>query len=143
MILEKTYENGYIYKSKYKGLYCVGCEAFKKEDELIEVDGKKVCPDHLKEPEQIEEENYFFKLTAFENFLKNLYKNNPEFVIPETRFNEVKSFVEQGLEDFSISREGANFGIKFPFDENHVVYVWYDALFNYYTVTLDDNLNEL
>jgi len=143
MILEKTNENGYIYKSKYKGLYCVGCEAFKKEDDLIEKDGKKVCPDHLKEPDQIEEENYFFKLKEFENYLKNLYKNNPNFVSPSSRFNEVKSFVEQGLEDFSISREGSNFWIKFPFDPNHVVYVWYDALFNYYTVTLDDNLNEL
>jgi methionyl-tRNA synthetase len=97
----------------------------------------------LKPCEYIEEENYFFKLTAFEDFLKNLYRNNPEFVTPQTRFNEVKSFVEEGLEDFSISREGASFGIPFPFDPNHVVYVWYDALFNYYTVTLDDNLNEL
>ena len=143
MILEKTNEKGYIYKWKYSWFYCVGCEAFKKEDELIEVDGKKVCPDHLKEPEFIEEENYFFKLTAFEDFLKNLYKNNPEFVTPESRFNEVKAFVEKGLEDFSISRSWSNFWIKFPFDPNHVVYVWYDALFNYYTVTLDDNLNEL
>ena len=143
IILEKTNNNWYIYKAKYNWLYCVGCEAFKKEEDLIEVDWKKVCPDHLKEPDHIEEENYFFKLKEFENFLKDLYKNNPDFVTPNSRFNEVKSFVEQGLEDFSISREGANFGIKFPFDENHVVYVWYDALFNYYTVTLDDNLNEL
>ena len=143
MILDKTNKNGYIYKSKYSGLYCVGCEAFKKDEDLIEKDGKKVCPDHLKEPDFIEEENYFFKLSKFEDFLKNLYKNNPEFVSPSSRFNEVKSFVEQWLEDFSISREWANFGIKFPFDEKHVVYVWYDALFNYYTVCLDDELNEL
>jgi len=143
MILEKTNKNGYIYKAKYSGLYCVGCEAFKKEDDLIEKDGKLVCPDHLKEPDHIEEENYFFSLTKFEDFLKNLYKNNKEFVTPSTRFNEVKSFVEQWLEDFSISREWSNFGIKFPFDPNHVVYVWYDALFNYYTVTLDEDLNEL
>jgi methionyl-tRNA synthetase len=95
MILEKTNKNGYIYKAKYSGLYCVGCEAFKKEDDLIEKDGKLVCPDHLKEPEHIEEENYFFSLTKFEDFLKNLYKNNKEFVTPSTRFNEVKSFVEQ------------------------------------------------
>jgi len=143
MILEKTNNNWYIYKAKYKWLYCVWCEAFKKEEDLIEKDWQLVCPDHLKPCEHIEEENYFFKLTAFEDFLKNLYQKNPKFVTPSTRFNEVKSFVEQGLEDFSISREGANFGIPFPFDPKHVVYVWYDALFNYYTVTLDDNLNEL
>ncbi len=142
-ILKKTYDNGYIYKAKYSGLYCVGCEAFKKESDLIEKDGQLVCPDHLKPCEYIEEENYFFKLTAFEDFLKKLYSENPEFVTPETRFNEVKSFVNEGLEDFSISRQGANFWIPFPFDKDHVVYVWYDALFNYYTVTLDDNLNPL
>ncbi len=142
-ILEKTKENWYIYKAKYTGFYCVGCEAFKKEEDLILVDWKKVCPDHLKEPNHIEEENYFFKLKEFEWFLKDLYKNNPDFVVPNSRFNEVKSFVEQWVEDFSISREWKTFWIKFPFDENHTVYVWYDALFNYYTVTLDDELNEL
>ena len=143
MILDKTNKKWFIYKSKYSWLYCVGCEAFKKDDELIEKDGKKVCPDHLTEPDFIEEENYFFKLTKFEDFLKNFYENNKDFVIPKSRFNEVKSFLDQWLEDFSISRQGATFGIKFPFDENHVVYVWYDALFNYYTVCLDDELNEL
>ena len=142
-ILKKTYDKGYIYKSKYKGLYCVGCEAFKKEDDLVEKDWKLVCPDHLKPCEYIEEENYFFELTAFENFLKNLYKNNPKFVFPENRFNEVKSFVNEWLEDFSISRQKVSFWIPFPFDEDQVVYVWYDALFNYWTVNLDDNLNDL
>ena len=143
MILEKTYKNWYIYKSKYNGYYCVGCEAFKREKDLIEKNGELVCPDHLTKPDIIEEENYFFSLKKFEEFLKNLYKENPWFVFPESRFNEVKSFVEEWLEDFSISREWKNFWIKFPFDEKHVVYVWYDALFNYYTVSLDDNLNEL
>jgi len=150
-ILEKTKKKWYIYKAKYTGFYCVGCEAFKKEEDLIEIPDPesslgwqiKVCPDHLKEPNHIEEENYFFKLKEFEWFLKDLYKNNSDFVIPANRFNEVKSFVEQWVEDFSISREWKNFWIKFPFDENHTVYVWYDALFNYYTVTLDDNLKEL
>jgi len=143
MILEKTYKNWDIYKGKYNGYYCVGCEAFKKEKDLIEKDGELVCPDHLTKPDIIEEENYFFALKKFEDFLKNLYKKNPWFVFPQSRFNEVKSFVEEWLEDFSISREWKKFWIKFPFNEKHVVYVWYDALFNYYTVSLDDNLNEL
>lgn len=142
-ILEITNKNWYIYKNKYSGYYCVGCEAFKKEKDLIEKDGELVCPDHLKKPDIIEEENYFFALKKFNSFLKKLYKDNPWFVSPESRFNEVKSFVEEWVEDFSISREGKTFWIKFPFDENHTVYVWYDALFNYYTVTLDDELNEL
>ena len=143
MILQKTYKNWYIYKSKYSGLYCNWCEAFKKNDELIEKDWELVCPDHLKPCEYINEENYFFKLTNFESFLNNFYKDNNGFIVPSWRFNEVKSFVNQWLEDFSISRENANFWIPFPFDKKHIVYVWYDALFNYYTVTLDDKLNQL
>jgi len=143
IILKKTYKNWYIYKNKYKWYYCSGCEAFKKEKDLIERNWQLVCSDHLIKPDIIEEENYFFALSKFEKFLKNLYKENSYFVIPKNRFNEVKKFVEEWLEDFSISREWKTFWIKFPFDENHVVYVWYDALFNYYTVSLDDDLNEL
>lgn len=142
-ILNKTKDNWYIYKWKYDWLFCDWCEAFKKDSELIERDWKLVCPDHLKEPKRIEEENYFFKLKDFEWFLKNLYKENKDFVVPSSRYNEVKSFVNEWVEDFSISREWKNFWIKFPFDGKHVVYVWYDALFSYYTTTLWDNLEDL
>ncbi len=133
-VLQKSFDNGDIYSGMYEGKYCIGCEGFKKEDDLIEKDGKKVCPDHLTEPQKIKEKNYFFKLSKYQDFLLDLYKNNPEFVVPQERFNEVISFVERGLEDFSISRETNTFGIKLPFDESQVTYVWYDALFNYMTV---------
>ncbi|MBT3729587.1 class I tRNA ligase family protein [bacterium] len=94
----------------------------------------KVCPDHLKTPDIIKEKNYFFKLSAYEDKLLEYYENNPEFVVPSDRFNEVIAFTKRGLEDFSISRETNKFGIKLPFDEEQVTYVWYDALFNYLTV---------
>jgi len=133
-VLQKSFDNGDIYEGEYEGLYCVWCEAFKKEDDLIEVDGKKICPDHLTEPDKIKEKNYFFKLSKYQKFLEEFYENNPDFVTPSDRFNEVKAFVKRWLEDFSISRETNKFGIKLPFDESQVTYVWYDALFNYLTV---------
>lgn len=133
-VLQKSFDNGDIYEGEYEWLYCVWCEAFKKEDDLIEVNGKKVCPDHLTEPDKIKEKNYFFKLSKYQKFLEEFYENNPDFVTPSDRFNEVKAFVKRGLEDFSISRETNKFGIKLPFDESQVTYVWYDALFNYLTV---------
>lgn len=133
-ILQKTWDNGDIYAGEYEGLYCVGCEAFKKEEDLIERDGKKVCPDHLKEPERLKEKNYFFRLSKYQDKLIDFYKSHPDFVTPRERFNEVIAFTERGLEDFSISRETNKFGIKLPFDETQVTYVWYDALLNYVTV---------
>lgn len=133
-VLQKSFDNGDIYAGEYEGMYCVGCEGFKKEEDLIERDGKKVCPDHLKEPEVLKEKNYFFKLSKYEKQLKEFYAAHPNFVTPQDRFNEVIAFVERGLEDFSISRETNKFGIRLPFDENQVTYVWYDALFNYVTV---------
>jgi methionyl-tRNA synthetase len=114
-------------------MYCVGCEAFKKEEDLIEKFGKKVCPDHLKEPDMIKEKNYFFRLSKYGEKLLDFYEKNPDFVVPGDRFNEVKAFVKRGLEDFSISRETNTFGIKLPFDESQVTYVWFDALYNYVT----------
>ncbi|HAT73976.1 MAG: Methionine-tRNA ligase [Candidatus Moranbacteria bacterium GW2011_GWF2_36_839] len=123
-------KNGYIYKKNYKIKYCVGCELEKTDSELV--DGK--CPDHPNmELETIEEENYFFKFSAFQDKLLELYKNNPDFVRPAKRFNEVKRFVELGLEDFSISRikEKMPWGVPVPGDENQVIYVWFDALVNY------------
>ena len=98
-----------------------------------------VCPDHLTKPDMLSEKNRFFKLKNYSDQLKNLYKKTPDFVIPEYRFNEVKSFVESGLEDFSVSRETNKFGIPLPFDDKQVSYVRYDALFNYVTVCQRDN----
>ena len=127
----KTVEkNGYIYLKNYQTKYCVGCEAEKTDSELV--DGK--CPDHPNmELEIIDEENYFFKYSAFTDILLEFYKKNPEFVIPEFRFNEVRAFVERGLQDFSISRlkSKMSWGIPVPGNPDHVMYVWFDALVNY------------
>jgi len=123
-------DNGHIYKKSYHGKYCSGCELTKTDSELV--DGK--CEIHpTKEIELIDEENYFFKFSEFEDRLKELYRNNPDLVIPSFRFNEIKSFVDRGLEDFSISRlkEKMPWGIEVPGDNNHVMYVWFDALVNY------------
>lgn len=119
---------GDIYKKKYSGLYCVGCESFKTEADLVE--GK--CPDHGKEPELVEEENYFFKLSNYQTYLEE-YLSKEGVVVPEWRRLEAQSFVQKGLFDFSISREKArlNWGIPVPGDEEQVMYVWFDALTNY------------
>lgn len=121
--------HGDIYKKKYKGLYCVGCEKFLSERDLE--DGK--CPIHPgKEPVELEEENYFFKLSNYQEFLET-YLNRPGVITPEHRLNEAKQFVAQGLEDFSISREKEKlpWGVPVPGDEEQVMYVWFDALTNY------------
>jgi methionyl-tRNA synthetase len=123
-------KNGYIYKKDYSVKYCVGCELEKTDSELE--DGK--CSLHPnREIEYIEEENYFFRFSAFGEKLLKLYEKYPDFVIPEKRFNEIKAFVERGLEDFSISRrkEKMPWGVPVPGDEEHVMYVWFDALTNY------------
>jgi methionyl-tRNA synthetase len=120
---------GDIYKGKYEGLYCKGHEAFLRESELV--DG--FCPDHKTKPELVSEENYFFRLSKYQKQLLEFYDAHGEFVTPPHRFNEVKSFVAQGLEDISISREkkGDGWGIPVPKDPGQVVYVWFDALVNY------------
>jgi methionyl-tRNA synthetase len=123
-------KNGDIYKKNYKIKYCVGCELEKTDSELI--DGK--CPLHPNtELEIIEEENYFFRFSAYQERLLNLYRNNSDFVLPKKRLNEVKSFVEGGLEDFSISRLKSKmpWGVPVPGDDAQVMYVWFDALVNY------------
>lgn len=123
-------ENGYIYKKNYQTKYCVGCEMEKTDSELV--DGKCAIHPH-KELELIDEENYFFRFSACEAFLKDFYQSNPTFVVPDFRFNEIKKFVEGGLQDFSISRLASKmpWGIPVPGDEDHVMYVWFDALVNY------------
>lgn len=133
-VLQKSWDNGDIYEWVYEWMYCVWCEAFKKDDDLIDKNGKRVCPDHLTDPQKLKEKNYFFRLSKYQDFLLDYYKSNPEFVVPQDRFNEVIAFVERWLDDFSISRETNKFWIHLPFDEEQVAYVWYDALFNYVTV---------
>lgn len=129
-IWKRADANGYIYKKHYQIKYCVGCELEKTDSELE--NGR--CPLHPNAKlELIDEENYFFKFSAFQDKLLELYKNNPGFVIPEKRFNEIKSFVKMGLEDFSISRlkEKMPWGVPVPGDDTQVMYVWFDALTNY------------
>ncbi|MFA6520206.1 MAG: methionine--tRNA ligase [Candidatus Paceibacterota bacterium] len=124
-------DNGFIYKKTYQAKYCVGCELNKTDSELNE-EGQ--CPLHPNNQIQlIDEENYFFKFSAFQKPLLEFYKKNPTFVIPDFRFNEIKSFVSSGLEDFSISRlkSKMSWGVPVPGDEEHVMYVWFDALVNY------------
>lgn len=125
--LQRIYDNGDVYQDVYAGLYCVGCEAFKSEDELV--DGK--CPDHGVEPEWIEEKNWFFRLSAYQDKLLEIYSERPDFVLPEFRANEAKSFIAGGLRDFSISRATQTWGIPIPWDPDQVAYVWADALVNY------------
>ncbi len=129
-ILNKIHEAGDIYKGKYEGLYCTGCETFLKPSDL---DENGHCPDHKKAPKAVEEENYFFRLSKYQDQLLELFTKNPKLLEPEKRRNEVISFIKAGLEDISISREGAEFGIPLPWDENHKIYVWFDALINYRT----------
>jgi len=125
--IQRIYDNGHIYQDVYAGLYCVGCEAFKTEAELV--DGK--CPEHGTGPEWIEETNYFFRLSAFQDRLLELYDSRTDFVLPRFRYNEARSFIEGGLQDFSLSRAGQPWGVPIPWDESQVVYVWVDALINY------------
>ncbi len=124
--LQRLYDNGHVYLDTYAGLYCVGCEAFKTEAELV--DGK--CPEHDREPEWIEERNWFFRLSSFQQELLRLYER-ADFVQPGFRANEARSFIEGGLQDFSISRAGQTWGIPIPWDPDSVAYVWADALVNY------------
>ena len=134
-VLQKSFDAGDIYEGFYEGLYCVGCEGFKKESDLV--DGK--CPDHPNKPlSHLKEKNYFFRLSKYQDQILAFYESHPDFVQPRTRYNEIIEFVRGGLEDFSISRETNKFGIPLPFDPSQVTYVWYDALFNYLTVVQDD-----
>ncbi len=120
--------NGDIYLDDYEDWYCVGCESFKTEKELLE---GNLCPIHKKPVERIKERSYFFRLSKYTQPLLDHYEANPRFVQPEARFNEVKSFVKEGLRDLSISRTSFRWGIPVPNDPEHVIYVWLDALTNY------------
>ena len=126
--LQRIFDNGDVYQDVYAGWYCVGCEEFKTEEELTE-DG--LCSTHLTKPEWIEEKNWFFRLSAYQDRLLEIYDTRPDFVLPDFRFNEARSFIAGGLRDFSISRAGQPWGIPLPWDESQVAYVWADALVNY------------
>ncbi|WP_456383893.1 methionine--tRNA ligase [Persephonella sp.] len=130
-IFQKCYENGDIYLAEYESWYCVGCEEFKTETEIKEHDYR--CPIHKKPCERVKEESYFFRLSKYQDRLLKLYEEKPEFIQPDYRRNEVVSFVKQGLKDLSVSRprNRVKWGIPVPFDENHTIYVWFDALTNY------------
>ena len=128
-IFKKMYEKGDIYKSVYEGLYCTPCESFWTESQLV--DGK--CPDCGRPVEKADEEAYFFRLSEYGQKLLDLYEEHPEFLEPESRRNEMKAFINQGLEDLCISRTSFDWGIPVPIDEKHVIYVWLDALSNYVT----------
>jgi len=123
--------NGDLYKKEYSGFYCVGCESFKTEKDLVE--GK--CPDHGVVPEILTEENYFFKLSRYQEPLEFLFQEHPEFVYPKNRFNEMQNILKNGLEDISVSRAKNKlpWGIPVPGDDSQVMYVWFDALTNYIT----------
>jgi methionyl-tRNA synthetase len=128
--LQQVYDNGFIELGTYAGWYCVGCEAYKDESELLP---GHICPDHHRPVEWLEEENYFFKLSAFQDRLIDWYEAQPEAVVPSTKRNEALSFIKGGLNDISITRTSTTWGVTVPWDERHVFYVWYDALINYAT----------
>jgi len=140
-ILEK---NKQIFLSKYSGWYSVSDEAFYNEDEVEEKDGLKVAKSSGSAVEWVEEESFFFKLSEWEKPLLDFYEKNKNFILPESRRNEVISFVKSGLKDLSVSRKTFSWGVKVPSDENHVVYVWLDALTNYLSsLKYPDENNEL
>ena len=121
-------ERGDIYEDDYQGLYCVGCEAYYTEKDLLE---GRLCPIHKTQVEELNERTYFFRLSAYQDRLLAFYDQHPDFVQPEGRYNEVKSFVREGLRDISLSRGTFKWGIEVPDNPEHVIYVWFDALTNY------------
>lgn len=131
-VLQKIYDKGFIYESTYEGLYCVGCEKFQTEADLV--DGK--CPLHPnREPELQKEKNYFLKLSEFTQKLIELFESDTVKILPESRKNEILGKLKLGLQDVSVSREGVSWGIPVPWDNTQTIYVWVEALCNYYTAT--------
>jgi methionyl-tRNA synthetase len=127
--LQRIYDAGEIYEGVYSGLYCSRCEAFYTEAELV--DG--LCPQHGIPPEVVEEKNYFFRLSAYSDRLLQVFDERPDFVLPRFRYNEARRFIELGLDDISVSRASQRWGVPVPWDPNQVVYVWVDALINYWS----------
>ena len=135
-------KNDDIYLSKYSGWYSVSDEAFYNDDEIEELDGKKQSISSKSSVEWMDEESYFFRLSKWEKPLLEYYKNNPDFISPTSRKNEVISFVKGGLKDLSISRKSFSWGIKVPNNKEHVIYVWLDALTNYISALNYPNIND-
>jgi methionyl-tRNA synthetase len=132
-LFQMLLDRGDIYKGEYKGWYCVSDESFLPDDVALETGGFKTCPDCGKKASVVSEETYFFRLSAYQDRLLKLYEDHPEFVRPQSRLNEVASFVRGGLKDLSITRTTVKWGVPVPGDPKHTVYVWFDALHNYVT----------
>jgi methionyl-tRNA synthetase len=129
-VVQRIHDNGHVYAGTYDGWYCPRCADFKTEAEVV--DGNK-CPIHLIELEWEKEDNWFFRLSAFQEPLERLYADRQDFVTPQNRYNEALAFIEGGLRDVSLSRARLKWGVPVPWDESQVIYVWIDALLNYYT----------
>src|ERR671921_447104 len=129
-VLQRVHDNGHVYKGMYEGWYCPRCADFKVENEIAE--GNR-CPIHEIELVLQREENWFFRLSTFQEPLERLYAERPDFVMPRERYNEARAFIESGLQDISLSRGRLTWGVVVPWDPSHVFYVWFDALLNYYT----------
>jgi methionyl-tRNA synthetase len=129
-LMQAAYDNGWIDLGTYEGWYCVGCEAYYTDEDLGE---GRTCPIHGTPVEWLKEDNYFFRLSAFQDRLLDWYEANPTAVAPETKRNEALGLIRQGLRDISISRSSLSWGVPVPWDNTHVLYVWYDALINYAT----------
>jgi methionyl-tRNA synthetase len=129
-VLQRVHDNGHVYKGTYEGFYCPRCADFKSDAELA--DGDK-CPIHLIVLERDSEDNWFFRLSSFQEPLERLFEERPDWVVPRNRYNEALAFVKQGLNDVSLSRARISWGVPVPWDPEQVFYVWFDALLNYYT----------
>jgi methionyl-tRNA synthetase len=129
-VMQRVHDNGHTYKGLYEGWYCPRCADFKVENEILE--GNR-CPIHEILLTREQEENWFFRLSTFQRPLERLYAERPDFVMPPHHFNEARSFIAQGLQDVSLSRAHLKWGVQVPWDPDHVFYVWFDALLNYYT----------
>jgi methionyl-tRNA synthetase len=129
-VLQRVHDNGHVYKGIYEGWYCPRCADFKVENEILE---GNLCPIHEIPLTREREENWFFRLSTFQEPLERLYREHPEFVMPPHHFNEARSFILSGLQDVSLSRAHLKWGVTVPWDPTHVFYVWFDALLNYYT----------
>src|SRR3984957_18471835 len=128
--MQKVYDNGHVYKGLYEGWYCPRCADFKVENEILE---GNLCPIHETPLTRESEENWFFRLSTFQQPLEQLYADHRDFVMPVRAYNEAHAFISQGLQDISLSRGKLTWGITVPWDPTHVFYVWFDALLNYYT----------
>jgi methionyl-tRNA synthetase len=129
-VVQRVYDNGHVYEGVYEGWYCPRCADFKTETEIE--DGNR-CPIHKIELTREKQDNWFFKLSAFQEDLERLYEERPDFVRPDFRRNEALAFIRQGLQDVSLSRPTLKWGVPVPWDTDQVIYVWFDALLNYYT----------